>query len=1349
MKNFPLNHVLPAFLAAVILTGGATVALAIPSPELLVSSVSSLSQLWGLAGAAAGGGALILGARTGSTGQSEKQLRRLLTVSWLVALCAVALNVAQFWNNRSSEAKRLEATLLRPTMKGADGAALDPLLKEMPYGAQLKSSQGIPTDEVARLLPEMLAGKHPEIIALDIRETAETEQGVMPGTRSIRFPDLPQSQIDFTGKTALLFCHNGNRSAETCAALKARGVDCKFMVGGFEKWLVEGHQLSGSKARTLADLRAIASYPNQAVLLDTPTVVHLLTQEKAIIVDVRYPGEFAASSLPGAINIPFRPTPTADLARALDGLPAAPVIAPCYDRRSCFFADVLGLELSRRGRDFRGRYTVPWEYFVPSTPPPHVAQWLASTQQTTWSQAADGLTVALEKASAHIGFLGALLALAALSRLLVFPFAAKADRDQAVARQIAPQIADLKTRFADDPQRLGRALRHLMARHGLTPARNLVALLFLPVLALSIEAVIRAAKTMPHAVPLIADLTVPDPTYVLAATFGLLLTGYLDLAMATTPRRRLAIWAVGFPLLSALAAVMPASGALYMVASAALLLVQRFATMGMWQALTLRVRRVRIGLYRLTLREPGLVSLGDVQRLGSAGNKAHRLAVMAEIGIPVPRGVVLTGPFLERYRRADVKTRTRLARRIAVHVGRNRLAVRSSAGAEDGADHSFAGVFETVLDVDRAGLAAAIERVAQSFHAARAASYASDSGMANILIQPMVAARHAGVLFTQDPIVPGCTLIEWVAGTGENLVSGRVTPARSRIGRVTGLPLEQVSAPFDFAPLMALSRRIERTFGKPQDIEWAHDGRRFVILQSRDIVAPPPGGQAHIADEWCRLAHLALPKLGTARHGSRRVPSGKVADTVVLAQDGMAEMLPRPTPASLSLLHTLWESGGSVDRAARSLGFTAPGFDGDAPDARPLHTTAFGVLYADQREAASRAQRLSVAAARRLRTSAHTLESEVRRDVLPAIVARSRRLWALDPGKLATGDLMALFIETYRQLVDETHVAVDRVNIAAQFYLDEAQAALAQAGCDPVIALADIPETGLAKSLRRLPPSSTSENIPSLMALLGHRAATDYELSTPRYGEDLTHLQRAMSLLSHTAHSEPGPDGGAMSEKLRPLVSRAQRFITLKEDAKHESLREVALLRRWMRAIDHRYRLEGNIWFLTLPEISTLSPDTVTRLAVLAGNRQVRHDAFKTVRLPHTALSARVIECGPLVQARARTQRGGALMGTRVSGKGATEGRAVCVDRSTTESGAPIPDFEAGDIIVARALHPAWLPELMRAGGVVVEVGGFLSHMAILARERGVTMSVGVQGLDAVRTGTRIRLEPDGSVVCL
>ena len=64
-------------------------------------------------------------------------------------------------------------------------------------------------------------------------------------------------------------------------------------------------------------------------------------------------------------------------------------------------------------------------------------------------------------------------------------------------------------------------------------------------------------------------------------------------------------------------------------------------------------------------------------------------------------------------------------------------------------------------------------------------------------------------------------------------------------------------------------------------------------------------------------------------------------------------------------------------------------------------------------------------------------------------------------------------------------------------------------------------------------------------------------------------------------------------------------------------------------------------------------------------------------------------------------------------------------------------------------LHPGWLPCLLRAGGVVSEVGGWLSHMAIVARERDVAMIVGLGAPPGLVTGDCIRLHLDGRVEVL
>ena len=64
---------------------------------------------------------------------------------------------------------------------------------------------------------------------------------------------------------------------------------------------------------------------------------------------------------------------------------------PCYDRRSCFFGEVLGLELDRAGYDYRGRYTTPWEYFAPSEPRPYIKEWLAEANKGYFQKAAEWL----------------------------------------------------------------------------------------------------------------------------------------------------------------------------------------------------------------------------------------------------------------------------------------------------------------------------------------------------------------------------------------------------------------------------------------------------------------------------------------------------------------------------------------------------------------------------------------------------------------------------------------------------------------------------------------------------------------------------------------------------------------------------------------------------------------------------------------------------------------------------------------------------------------------------------------------------------------------------------------------
>jgi pyruvate,water dikinase len=204
----------------------------------------------------------------------------------------------------------------------------------------------------------------------------------------------------------------------------------------------------------------------------------------------------------------------------------------------------------------------------------------------------------------------------------------------------------------------------------------------------------------------------------------------------------------------------------------------------------------------------------------------------------------------------------------------DRVAVRSSATAEDLPGHSFAGLYDTYLGVT--GLDSCIKAVQKcwaSLWTERAYEYRQKNGFDHfavsmaVIVQSLVPADAAGVIFTADPVTGRTehTIIEAVLGFGEPLVAGRVTGDRFVIHKKNirilsrtiaekknecvlddqGLVIEQaVPAEQSHKPsiddrivrkLAKLAKKAEIRFGSPQDMEWALDGTKIFFLQSRPI----------------------------------------------------------------------------------------------------------------------------------------------------------------------------------------------------------------------------------------------------------------------------------------------------------------------------------------------------------------------------------------------------------------------------------------------------------------------------------------------------------------------------------
>ncbi|WP_122074768.1 PEP/pyruvate-binding domain-containing protein [Pseudophaeobacter sp. EL27] len=1238
-------------------------------------------------------------------------------LSLFVALLAAA-NYWQFNAQKTAEQTRLQATLLRPA-QFAGTEIKDDTLKETSFSKQEGNPLAISTDQAAALLATG------EAAFFDIRETGENAMGSLPGAAHIRFPDFLESRPLQPGQRAVVFCHNGNRSSETCAELAKLGIDCSFIAGGIEKWIVEGRSFSDADVQTLADLRAIPEYDNKDTLLSTADFTALVETEDLQIVDTRYPGDFAAGHLPGAINIPIRALPTDELMRRIAALDDRPTVAACYDRRSCFMGQVLGLELTQQGIDYQGRYTLPWEYFIAPAPKPHVQDWLAEQQQTYWQQAVSAVAAALIWTHERSHLLLGLFALSLLTRLLVLPVALKSERDQIITNDSANELAALKSKLAQDPVRKARAIQAFYAAKGLTPLRNLTALLFLPVMMLGVSAAGEASGLLSINLLWIADLGLPDPLFALPLLFCGLAALYLVWAVAKTARQ-VKIWLfLGVPVLFAMVYGLSAAANAYLCFSLSLLLLQRAYVTGLHRAMNQRLSLWR-HQRRLAQLPAGVIPMGYTEELATAGNKALRLSVLKNAGLPVPGGVVLRQEAIASFQQMTQPQQERFAATLWQLLGEKPCAVRSSASNEDGADQSFAGVFESELDVTGDTLRAALNSVIASFSSERAASYegqAQDETAANILVQHMVEADYAGVLFTQDPTAPGMTMVEWVQGCGEDLVSGRVTPVSLRFGRCTGLPAtDDQDQTLDLAPLLALAQRVEESFGCPQDIEWAYADGQFQILQSRDITTLARGPEA----EQIRLAEWreVLDNFGAAE-----------PDEIILEQDEMSEVLPRPTPLSFSLMGSLWAPGGSVDHACRALGVPY-----GLPEGRDGHlVNLFGKTYVDARLKTAMTLKLSKTKAKQLRRQARPLVKDFRTQTLPDLTDRLAIWQAIDYAALPQHKLIEVIQTLHGLFAHEIYVEAEKINILAGFTMGEATATTAgDATLRKLLMQAELPNA----------PStllgSCHGNRDKALALMGHRSIFDYELSSPRYSEAPALL---WPLLENPVEqiSGPTPLPANLPHELKDSISLALTFQDLKEQAKHEALRILAELRRAVLALGANSGLDDLVFQLTLEELHLSDWSNPKELLCLAQARKSHEDLRKTSAPTQVQLTLR--DCELLSLGAQATLAEGALGGTCVAGSGAVTGRAFWVTDETATGPEVFAGFNDGDILVCSMINPAWLPYVQRSGAVLSEVGGWLSHMAIVAREKHILMQVACKGLGQIETGAWVTVSEDGSIL--
>jgi phosphohistidine swiveling domain-containing protein len=802
------------------------------------------------------------------------------------------------------------------------------------------------------------------------------------------------------------------------------------------------------------------------------------------------------------------------------------------------------------------------------------------------------------------------------------------------------------------------------------------------------------------------------------------------------------------------------------------------------------------------------------------GGKGHALARLSQAGFPVPPGFVIASdayhvfvaanslnvliadaladdePAASSLRIETAFESADMPRPVAAAIhnaylvlGEGNVAVRSSALAEDSKVASFAGQYETLLDIagDDA-LLTAVRRCWASLWSERVITYRRHLGFEGsaaamaVVVQRMVSAAQAGVAFTLDPISGrrDVIVIEAVAGRGESLVSGQATPRSYTIHRRDEHPKieEGLLEEDQLTTIVRLAQEVESWAGQPQDIEWALDDAGCIhLLQARPITVAGTAASHEIV-RWTR--------------------------------DNVGEVIPDPvTPLSWSVLNHL--SNDAFVGVMRRLGIDSHSdkglfdrFYGRVYFNQTLFQSTLGYFY-PSRANWRVAPRMTLVALQALLLW-HRLPAESRK-VIGAVVEQHRSEEGLDLAAIPPAGVLSRLAD-WRGLgaaVMEVHMAVtvmgdlfyqalgkllDRWGDGATTAVSLTTGLTGVRSAEAGRALAALAQrVRQDERLRALVLAAAPEALPARLAdteagrLLwaqletflaehGHSAAQEFELAAPRWRDEpmivLSMLQAQVRVAADESATDPTATRLAAIARIEDrlvlpqrwlfgyLLRWAQTLTATRENLKyylvmaHSRLRDLYLvLADWLVAAGRLHRPE-DVFFLTADEVAALAkgeetPEEWHDESKRVSERRRAWEADQRV-VPPLALDqqagGRLCPASPFAAA---SHDDGHLLRGFAASPGSYTGRARVL--STPANGA---DIDPGEVLVTQAVSPGWAPLLLAAGALVTEIGGTLSHGAIIAREYGLPAVLDVaHATDRICTGQLVYVDGSQGVIYL
>jgi pyruvate,water dikinase len=761
-----------------------------------------------------------------------------------------------------------------------------------------------------------------------------------------------------------------------------------------------------------------------------------------------------------------------------------------------------------------------------------------------------------------------------------------------------------------------------------------------------------------------------------------------------------------------------------------------------------------------------LASITETRHLDGFGKKGAGLHWLAKQRLLIPNTLVVTYSACETIARDPQTGLKQLGEALNARLQpANLYAVRSSANLEDDEELSFAGQFLSRTNVR--GLDAVLGAVRDVLNSSNSESiqpYVKKLGEAGkplrmaVLVQDMVIPRISGVAFSKNPTTGlDEVVIEAVHGLGEALMQDGVTPERwiYRWGQFTAKPETEAEFEPVIREIANETRRIQKLYGSPVDLEWAYDGKKMYWLQIRPITA-----LTAVPLYSNRISREVLPGIIKPLIASVNIPLVNTA-WIRLFDSLMGRTHLKPEDLTAIFHYRAYFNMGPIGTIFEILGFPREGLEMLLGFKRETKRPPFSPTLKTFRHIP---RLLSFAA----RAWAYDREAKTE---LTEFETQIQKIQAEEIKSLSSQELL---LKIDRHISFNTRMAYQNIiipilmnlynlilklqlkRLGVEFVDFNLTKDLAQAGeYDPNLHLDDIrkifndlPQRTQEKirslgyrELKSVPEAATFlRHVDEFLKRFGHFSESGNDFSKIPWREEPDKVVRMA--LNHEVSSRRKRkvtwetlNASAFTRLwIRPFYRRSRKFVLLREQISSMYTSSYGWFRVYFNELAERLIKEGavdapeDIYYLTLQEIRSLVDKS--------GNPKELREKIqahkKNIARSHDIVMPEIIY-GNTAPPPDLMKSGMKKLAGIPASSGYYQGRVKVV-----RSAEDFHRVEKGDVIAIPYSDVAWTPLFAKAGAVVAESGGILSHSSIVAREYGIPCVVSVSGACNLPDGSDI-----------